>query len=302
MRSKEGRRSHVLLGLTLLFENVPYGRYTSRKYGFPVNVKVAWFVQELPALLVPVGLIFWASALKISHLPNQLLLCMYFCHYVQRSLVYPFLIRGGKPTPFASFALAFVFCIYNGYLQVRYLSQYADFPQGWVSHPCFITGGSLVYPFLIRGGKPTPFASFALAFVFCIYNGYLQVRYLSQYADFPQGWVSHPCFITGSCLWLLGWIINLHSDHILRNLRSPGETDYKIPRGGVFEYVSGANFLGEIVEWAGFALAAHSVHSFAFAFFTAIVLSSRAISHHRWYLKKFEDYPKSRKALIPFVL
>lgn len=35
----------------------------------------------------------------------------------------------------------------------------------------------------------------------------------------------------GSCLWLMGWIINIHSDHILRNLRKPGETGYKIPRG-----------------------------------------------------------------------
>jgi hypothetical protein len=26
-------------------------------------------------------------------------------------------------------------------------------------------------------------------------------------------------------------VINIHSDHILRNLRKPGETGYKIPRG-----------------------------------------------------------------------
>ncbi|KTG33508.1 hypothetical protein cypCar_00010658 [Cyprinus carpio] len=51
---------------------------------------------------------------------------------------------------------------------------------------------------------------------------------------------------SGSCMWLLGCIINIHSNHILRNLRKPGETDYKIPRGGMFEYVSGANFFGEI--------------------------------------------------------
>lgn len=161
---------------------------------------------------------------------------------------------------------------------------------------------SLVYPFLIRGGKPTPFASFALAFVFCIYNGYMQIRYLSHYAEYPAYWVTHPCFIIGALLWLVGWLMNIHSDHILRNLRKPGETGYKIPTGGMFEYVSGANFLGEITEWAGFALAAHSVQSVAFSIFTTVVLASRAFSHHKWYLTKFEDYPKNRKALIPFVL
>lgn len=70
--------------VTLLFENVPYGRYASSKYGFPVNVKLAWFVQELPALLVPVCLVFWTSSAKSSVLPNKLLIAMYFCHYVQR--------------------------------------------------------------------------------------------------------------------------------------------------------------------------------------------------------------------------
>lgn len=53
------------------------------------------------------------------------------------------------------------------------------------------------------------------------------------------------------------------------------------PTGGMFEYVSGANFLGEITEWVGFALAGHSAHSAAFAVFTAVVLASRAVAHHK---------------------
>jgi len=229
---------------TLLFENVPYGRYATSRYGFPVNVKFAWFIQELPAFSVPMCLLLWTTPAKTSQMPNQILIAMYFCHYIHRSLIYPFLIRGGKATPFASFALAFVFCVYNGYMQIRYLSQYAAYPADWVTHPCFI----------------------------------------------------------GGCgLWLFGWLVNVYSDHILRNLRKPGETGYKVPRGGVFEYVSGANFLGEITEWAGFALAGYSVHSAAFSIFTTVVLSSRAVAHHKWYLEKFEDYPKSRKALIPFL-
>ncbi|MBK9799943.1 MAG: hypothetical protein IPP56_09605 [Bacteroidetes bacterium] len=26
------------------------------------------------------------------------------------------------------------------------------------------------------------------------------------------------------------------------------------------------------------------------------------MSHHRWYLQKFEDYPKERNAVIPFII
>lgn len=238
----------VLMGLLsflfLLFINVPYGRYASSKFGFPVSVKLAWFLQELPSLLVPLYVVVFTAADRNSYLSNQVLIGMFLCHYIQRTLVYPFLIRGGKPTPFVSFAIAFMFCVYNGYMQGRYLSHFAVYPSDWIRHPCFITGFSL---------------------------------------------------------WLTGILINVHSDHILRNLRKPGETGYKIPKGGMFEYISGANFFGEIIEWTGFAIATWSLQGAAFAIFTFLVLSSRAIQHHRWYIEKFEDYPKSRKALIPFL-
>ena len=32
-------------------------------------------------------------------------------------------------------------------------------------------------------------------------------------------------------MFLSGMAINIHSDHILRNLRKPGEKGYKIPKG-----------------------------------------------------------------------
>ncbi|XP_012369336.2 3-oxo-5-alpha-steroid 4-dehydrogenase 2 [Octodon degus] len=105
----------------------------------------------------------------------------------------------------------------------------------------------------------------------------------------------------GVFLFILGMGINIHSDYTLRQLRKPGEVTYSIPHGGLFTYVSGANFLGEIIEWMGFALATWSVPALAFAFFTLCFLGPRAVHHHRFYLKVFEDYPKSRKALIPFI-
>ena len=32
-------------------------------------------------------------------------------------------------------------------------------------------------------------------------------------------------------MFFVGMAINIHSDHILRNLRRPGESGYKIPKG-----------------------------------------------------------------------
>ena len=37
--------------------------------------------------------------------------------------------------------------------------------------------------------------------------------------------------ISGALMFIAGMFINIHSDHILRNLRKPGETGYKIPQG-----------------------------------------------------------------------
>lgn len=82
-----------------------------------------------------------------------------------------------------------------------------------------------------------------------------------------------------------------------------GGDRYKIPMGGMFNYVSGANFFGECLEWTGFALASWSWSGLAFAAVTWGNTGPRAVQHHKWYLQKFGDkYPRHRKALIPSVL
>merc|ERR1719491_786300 len=94
-----------------------------------------------------------------------------------------------------------------------------------------------------------------MAMFFCIANGYVQCRSLTRFLLVPA---DAPSTILGLALWAFGFYLNLDADHILRNLRKPGETGYKIPRGGLFEYVSGANFCAEIMEWLGYAVAANS--------------------------------------------
>lgn len=161
---------------------------------------------------------------------------------------------------------------------------------------------SFIYSVQLGNGTPSEWYLTAPAFLYCSYNGFMQSYYLLCLAEYPASYYQSINFVLGVLLFFCGIAINIHSDNIITHLRKPGETDYKIPRGGLFEYVSCANYFGEIMEWCGFALATLSYPAFSFAVSTALFLGMRALDHHRFYLKKFENYPRSRKAVIPFIL
>uniref|UniRef100_A0A7S0HDX7 3-oxo-5alpha-steroid 4-dehydrogenase (NADP(+)) n=1 Tax=Hanusia phi TaxID=3032 RepID=A0A7S0HDX7_9CRYP len=160
---------------------------------------------------------------------------------------------------------------------------------------------ALLYPWRTRGSKPTPLSVMALAWLFCVVNGYMQTRMLTHVNKYDERWFIDPRFGIGVTVFFCGMLINFQSDDILRRLRKPGDVGYKIPRGGMFRFVSGANFLGEIIEWSGFAIACWNIQAAAFAIFTFCNIAPRAYHHHLWYLSKFPDYPKKRKAVIPFI-
>ncbi|MXZ72004.1 MAG: hypothetical protein F4Z04_10970 [Acidobacteria bacterium] len=82
----------------------------------------------------------------------------------------------------------------------------------------------------------------------------------------------------------------------------PGRVGGDGASGGAFRYVSCPNYLGELLEWFGWALATWSLGGLAFFTYTAANLVPRALSHHRWYRERFADYPAGRKAVIPGVL
>ena len=70
----------------------------------------------------------------------------------------------------------------------------------------------------------------------------------------------------------------------------------------MYKYVSYPNYLGEIMEWTAFALMTWSLAGLSFAIWTIANLVPRAIAGHEWYNKTFEDYPKNRKAILPYLL
>lgn len=139
------------------------------------------------------------------------------------------------------------------------------------------------------------------AIFFNLMNGGLNGLYLGKVADYHHSWFYDWRFILGASIFVMGFCINFWADEKLMNLRKPGETGYKIPTGGLFNYISSPNLFGEIIEWTGFALMAWNLPAFSFAIWTFANLIPRAAAHHRFYLEKFSDYPVKRKRVIPFL-
>ena len=75
-----------MVGVIQLLMPAPYGRYTRGGYGFGVNVRVAWVIQESPSFLVPVFVAGYLGGDKITGTvnPNVILLSMFLLHYFQR--------------------------------------------------------------------------------------------------------------------------------------------------------------------------------------------------------------------------
>ncbi|MFP4485175.1 MAG: DUF1295 domain-containing protein [Spirochaetaceae bacterium] len=164
---------------------------------------------------------------------------------------------------------------------------------------------SILYPMLLKDNRSRnmPSTLILMAVLYNCANGYVNGHHLFVAAhEYATSWFADPRFIIGMVLFVGGMVLHIWSDRILQRLRRPGTQEYRIPYGGMFRFVSSPNYLGEIVQWCGFALATWSLPGLSFAVFTIANLLPRGLSNHRWYRENFEDYPEERKAVVPLVL
>ena len=160
-----------------------------------------------------------------------------------------------------------------------------------------------MFPFRTRTeGKKMPLVVIASGLLFNTANAYINARFISHIGQYDPQWLSDPRFLAGVAIFATGMALNLHSDNVLLKLRKPGETGYAVPDRGAFRFVSCPNYLGEIIEWTGWALATWSMAGLAFCVFTVANLLPRALANHQWYKERFPAYPAGRKALIPGIV
>lgn len=125
----------------------------------------------------------------------------------------------------------------------------------------------------------------------------IYAQYLSQDMVEPAIDLKYP----GLALFLIGIAGNFYHHLLLSKLRQKGDKGYKIPTGGLFGLVICPHYLFEIIGFYGISLIAQTVYSLSFSLGTTLYLSGRSLATRKWYLSKFENFPKEVKTLMPYI-
>lgn len=305
--------SALLTFLGLSFFAAPYGKYSATKgFGPLVPAQIAWCFMEIPNLWVSLIVYIYRGHVSDPAIygdVNKLALFCFLLHYVNRSIIYPYRMRTNSCTPM-------------------------------------------------------PASVMFAALVFCSWNGLNQATSLIL-VDHNQSSISDLKSIVGLIVFAAGFYINVTSDSILINAKKNGEkvasgvSKYVIPTGGMFEFISCANYCkspltsfmslpnthftctsnfihnGDIyrswrdsgvvglraamrhLHWPLLRSLLHRLplfqglprkschHNFMCAatkYSSMCSVCATGVQYHAWYKEKFEDYPKNRKAVFPFVL
>jgi len=279
----------ITIPISMLFFShipTPYGRfYIKDIWGPELDEKNAWFIMESTGLFMFLIFYFLFGTNKFQYVP-LIFLGLWTFHYINRAIIYPFAIMKQKYKKFPLILVIFGFF---------YLTMFS----------------------------------------------YLNAKNVSSNPKYIIDWIKSHAFIIGVILFFIGFIINVWSDCKLQQCKKNkddkdnNENDiekqsvnfysdskfnfsemfnnnmyfeknenkkYFLPTGGLYNYISSPNYLGEIIEWFGWAVATWSLPGLLFALGAVGCIGVRAIHTHKWYEKNFENMPKQRKALIPFIL
>lgn len=237
----------LMVFVALYFVKAGYGIFRTASWGFSISNKLAWVLMEAPVFFVMAWL--WGQSGVGCAMPQFLFFLLFELHYLQRSFVFPLLMKGHSRMPVVIMVMGIVFNILNGWMQAGGIFRFPPdgYAEGWA-------------------------------------------------------WLLHPQSLLGLLLFVVGMGINLHSDHVIRHLRKPGDTKHYLPGRGLYRYVTSANYFGELVEWIGFALLTASPAAWVFVWWTAANLVPRADAIHKHYREEFGNAAVgSRKRIIPFI-
>lgn len=106
-----------------------------------------------------------------------------------------------------------------------------------------------------------------------------------------------------SLIFTVAWCYQLETHKIFAQLKISNPNNHSMPEGSLFNYVSCPHYMCEIIIYTCLMLILGPEHRTGVMVWAWVTINQviAATMSHKWYLTKFEDYPKNRKAIIPFV-
>ncbi|KAJ1917639.1 hypothetical protein H4219_003101 [Mycoemilia scoparia] len=269
----------------------PYGSQGQYLKSLLVNGKLAWVLMEIISPVVYISTI--ASFLELPESPSTSLPLFSFSNIlsIPKALIHEIYARAGS----------------NGSLQLVLITM-------WLTH---YLHRAIIYPLSQKSRAPMHVGIMLLGIGFNLLNGFVNGYWVGSSFQQTNTTTSNNAsdlhFIIGVAVFTMGFIGNIYHDHILVSLRknkdnksdnSKQQQRYFIPHGGLFGLVSCPHYLCEVVEWVGYWVATglSSRPAILFAISTFSVLCPRALEIHEWYKNTFKEYPKNRKAIVPFLI
>ena len=113
----------------------------------------------------------------------------------------------------------------------------------------------------------------------------------------------------GVTLFAVASVLQFQSHTILARLRKDKSghvvtLKHSIPRGSLFNILSCPHYFAEILIYLSMCIIFNG-RSTTWLFVCGFVVLNQIVVglfNHQWYLDTFKDYPRNRKAVIPFLL
>jgi 3-oxo-5-alpha-steroid 4-dehydrogenase 1 len=272
----------------LFFSHIPtpYGRFYKKDiWGPELDEKIAWCIMESTALLMFLIFYFLYGVNKFGYV-QLFFLSLWIFHYINRSFIYPFIImkQKYKKFPLLLVVLGFLYLSMFSYLNAKNISSNPKYTIDWFKTPVFIIGVIIFFiGFIINVWSD------------CKLQQHKKGEDNKKIDDIDIKDKEVKLFETGK------FDFNKMFDRYIY-FEDNEKKNYHLPIGGLYNYISSPNYLGEIIEWSGWAIATWSLPGLLFALGAVGCIGIRALHTHKWYQKHFENLPKDRKALIPFIL
>jgi hypothetical protein len=132
----------VVTFLSLTFITAPYGRHARAGWGPTIASRTGWIVMESPSVLLFATV--FAMGPHRAELVPLVLLGLWQLHYLQRTLVFPALLRApDKPMPASIVAMGVSFNLVNAWMNASWVSGFGTYASTWLRDPRFVAGAVL---------------------------------------------------------------------------------------------------------------------------------------------------------------